>query len=177
MDGVPFHFDHYEDLTQLPLEEVKAWLHFGAEIADLSIPALTDDLMDLKHASSPAVPASGVAIQTAQFVFFETPFARCHLELDNLIDLAIWIDTPLDVALARNIREFMRQPELRSKLSAWLPDYLDGYLDAVRDMLLMQQETVGRAADITLDGTADLATNLSIAEREIRRLLKNRSCD
>ena len=175
MDGVPLHFDHYERLTQSPLEEVKAWLHFGAEIADLSIPRLADDLKGLKHGSALADPATGAVMQPTQLVFFETPFARCHRESGNLIDLAIWIDTPLDVALARNLQEFMQQPELRTELSSWLPDYLDGYLDAVRDMLLMQQEAVGGAADITLDGTADLATNISVAEMEIRRLLKNRA--
>jgi len=49
-----------------------------------------------------------------KYVLFETQFGRAHRETERHLDLLLWVDTPLDVALARSIRAsiagFLREP-------------------------------------------------------------------
>jgi uridine kinase len=162
------HFDHYETLTERPVEEMKSWLRAGADVEELVIERLPEDLARLKSGAA-VIDPTGLEIRPGEYIFFETPFARQHAASGALIDLAIWIDTPLDVALARNLREFTRRPEMRADLSSWLGPYLDSYLDVVRDLLLLQQEMVGGNADVVLDGMAPLETNVARASGEILR--------
>lgn len=166
-DATAIHFDHYETLTDRPIEEIRRWMLDGAALDDLVVERLPEDLARLK-AGTPVVDPTGVEITPGAYVLFETPFARQHQATGALIDLSIWIDTPLDVALARNLREFTRRPEMRAELVSWLGPYLDSYLDVVRDLLLMQQEQVGGNADLVLDGMATLDENVERARREIQ---------
>jgi uridine kinase len=160
------HFDHYETLTERPVEEMKRWLRDGADVDELVIERLPEDLARLK-AGTAVVDPTGVEIAPGDYVFFETPFARQHPATGALIDMSIWIDTPLDVALARNLREFVRRPEMRADLSHWLGPYLDSYLDVVRDLLLLQHEMIGGDADLVLDGMAPIGVNVAQARDAI----------
>lgn len=169
--GTAIHFDHYETLSERPLEEMKRWMRDGADVDELVIERLPEDLARLKNGSAVTDP-TGAEVPPGEYIFFETPFARRHRATGALIDLSIWIETPLDVALARNLREFTRRAEMRANLAEWLGPYLDSYLDVVRDLLLMQQEAVGGAADIVLDGMEDLEANIERAEREILARLR-----
>lgn len=166
-DATAIYFDHYEDLTARPGDAIRDWMQRGARIDELVIARLAEDLASLKRGLAVVDPATGETIAAAKYILFETPFARQHSATGHEIDLAIWIDTPLDVALARNIREFTRRPQMYGELGPWLRQYLDSYLGFVRDLLRMQQEVVGAAADVVLAGQADLETNLERAEQEI----------
>ena len=165
-DATAIHFDNYETLTDRPLDEIKRWMVNGADIDEFDVAGLPEDLARLKSGSAVVDPA-GMRIEAAPYIFFETPFARQHAATGRLIDLSIWIDTPLDVALARNLREFSRRPEMGDSLASWLEPYLDSYLDVVRDLLLMQERWVGAAADLVLDGLASLDANIAEAAREV----------
>lgn len=170
-DAAALHFDSYETLTERPLEEIRDWMRDGAEIDDLDIPRLPEDLARLKRGESVVDPATGRTVEARRYILFETPFARRHRATGSDIDLAIWIDTPLDVALARNVLEFTRRPEMYDEFVPWLRRYLESYLETVRELLRMQQEVVGRAADLVLDGQEPLEANLRRAEEEIRSRL------
>jgi hypothetical protein len=65
----------------------------------------------------------------------------------------LWVDTPLDVALARSIRASIagflreREPARLEERVRCLDGYVDGYLATVRSLLLMQPlELAVRAA-------------------------------
>jgi uridine kinase len=114
-----------------------------------------------------------VEIPPKKFIILEMPLGREHKSAAPYIDLLIWIDTPLDIALARKIKEITnhflkerREADGRDFV-AWLHQYLDNYLRAVRELLQMQKERVGRNADIILDGRYDFETMLGQAVREI----------
>lgn len=167
-DATAIHFDHYETLSERPPDEIKRWMRGGADIDELVVEGLPEDLARLRSGES-IVDPTGMEVPPAELIFFETPFARRHPPTGEHIDLSIWIDTPLDVALARNLREFTRRPDMSADLASWLGPYLDSYLDFVRELLIMQQELVGGTADVVLDGMRDLEANLADAEREIRQ--------
>ena len=71
--------------------------------------------------------------------------------------MVIWLDIPLDVALARKLREFTAQAladesEDPRRFLRWLDAYLDQYTEQVRAILQLQQQRVAADADIVLDG-------------------------
>ena len=166
-DAAAIYFDSYETLTRRPIEEIRRWMEAGADIQDLVIPGLPEDIDRLRGGKAVVDPLTGREVAPAKYILFETPFARLHAATGAHIDLAIWIDTPLDVALARNIRELTDRPEMQRDFVPWLRAYLDSYLRVVHDLLRMQQEGVGAAADLVLDGQEPLDTNRRRAEEEI----------
>jgi uridine kinase len=170
-DAEAIYFDSYEDLTARPLDEIHAWMQAGADPDEFVIPRLPEALDLLKRGESVVEPGTDRELQPAKYIVFETPFARHHRATGRHIDLSIWIDTPLDVALARNIREFTERPGMYGELAPWLRDYLDSYLGTVRELLCMQQEVVGGSADLVLDGLNELEVNVERAAAEILQRL------
>lgn len=162
------HFDHYETLTEHPIDDLRRWMEAGADLGEFVIPHLAEHLARLRSGLPVVDPSTGQTIAAGPQILFETPFARQHEATGKSIDLSIWIDTPLDIALARNLRDFTARPELYDDFRPWLSGYLDNYLSTVRDLLTMQREVVGAAADLRLDGRATVETNVDRAELAIR---------
>lgn len=171
VDATAIYFDSYEALTQQPIESIQRWMRDGADIDEFVIADLPEHLDRLKRGESVVDPLTGNETAAAKYILFETPFARQHGATGRHIDLSIWIDTPLDIALARNIREFTKRPEMPENFASWLHHYLDSYLEVVQELLRIQKQSVGTAAEFTLDGQSDLETNLGLAMSEITRRL------
>lgn len=166
-------YDNYEQTSKGSIDDIVRWMRDGADINHLDISRLADDLSKLKNGESVHDPLTQVEIIPEKFIILEMPLGREHKSAAPYIDLLIWIDTPLDIALARKIKEITnhflterREADGRDFV-AWLHGYLDHYLRAVRELLQMQKERVGRNADITLDGRCDFETMLGQAVREI----------
>ncbi|PKN19513.1 MAG: hypothetical protein CVU71_08400 [Deltaproteobacteria bacterium HGW-Deltaproteobacteria-6] len=166
-------YDNYEQTSKGSIDDIVRWMRDGADINHLDITRLAGDLAKLKNGESVYDPLTQVEIPPEKFIILEMPLGREHKSAAPYIDLLIWIDTPLDIALARKIKEIThhflqerREADGRDFV-AWLNRYLDNYLRAVRELLEMQKERVGRNADIILDGKCDFETMLGQAVREI----------
>jgi uridine kinase len=161
-DVTTIHFDSYEKATEKSLPEIVQWMRDGADYDELSIPGLSEDLRRLKNGQAIRDPSSNTEIVPGKYILFETPLGRGHTELARHIDLLLWIDVPLDVALARKAIEFIdrvlsqKDPKRHADFIAWLGGYLDNYLMGIRDILVIQNERIGADADITIDGLSDL---------------------
>lgn len=172
-DASILFYDNYEQTSKGSIDDIVRWMRDGADINHLDITRLADDLSKLKNGESVHDPLTQVEIPPKKFIILEMPLGREHKSAAPYIDLLIWIDTPLDIALARKIKEITnhflkerREADGRDFV-AWLHQYLDNYLRAVRELLQMQKERVGRNADIILDGRYDFETMLGQAVREI----------
>lgn len=148
-DACAIHMDHYERMTREPVEAVARWAERGADFDELPVPGLAEHLRRTKEEAA------------SRYIVFETQFGRAHRETAPLIDLLLWIDVPLEVALARKVKGLCaealrdgREQAARERL-AWLEGYLGGYLGLVRRLLLVQAERVRPLADLVLDGGAD----------------------
>jgi uridine kinase len=156
------------------IDAIERWMKNGAPIDELSVPGLADALSRLKRGESVTDPVSGVPIPAGQWIVLEMPLGREHAATAPFIDFLIWIDTPLDLALARKIREFVAhfpagagETDARAFLS-WLAGYLDNYLRVVRRMLEIQRERVPRHADVILDGRSAFDALLRQAVEAVR---------
>lgn len=173
-DASILYYDHYELSTRKSMDDMKQWMRSGARIDDLDVPGLADDLLRLKRGESVTDPRTGAPLRAAPWIVFEMPLGREHTATARFIDLLLWIDTPLDMALARKIREFIADFQAAAgehnarPFLAWLGGYLDNYLGFVRTMLEFQRERVPVHADVILDGRNDFDTLVRQALAAIR---------
>jgi uridine kinase len=162
-DAATLTFDHYEDVTRKSPHELMQWLEAGADINQFEFESLARDLERLKQGVAVVSPVTGETVEPRTYVVFEMPFGRAHAATAPFIDLVLWIDIPLDIALARKLREhagmFLHrfQAEEHRQCLAWLHGYLDNYLLFVHDVLAVQLDKVRPGADLLLDGREDPA--------------------
>ncbi|MBG9796127.1 hypothetical protein ABD76_28360 [Paenibacillus dendritiformis] len=98
------YFDDYT-FEECP-EDICEWVENGADYDDWNLAPLARDLQSLLRTQPPP-----------SIVILDYPFAYLNSALRGHIDLSIFIDTPLDIALARRI----------------LRDYSEGSIDDVRE--------------------------------------------
>lgn len=172
-DAVALHFDHYERMTEQPIEEVRQWMEEGADLDRMPVPGLPEALQSLKLGGTVVDPLTGAQILPAKHILFETQFGRRHAATGRHIDFLVWIDVPLDIALARKMRQFAQAVDPRSidharTFSPWLKEYLDNYLEVVGALLRRQRETVAAEADLVVDGTGDPAEQARAVEQAFK---------
>jgi len=151
-DADALHMDDYENMTRLPIDAVAHWFRAGADIDAFDFPRLQADL-ERRRAGA------------GRWIVFETQFGRAHRATGALVDFLIWIDTPLDVALARSVRAALA----RGAGADWLARYLEQYVGTVRELLEMQRARVAPGADLVLDGMQAAETLAALAQREVLR--------
>lgn len=139
------HFDDYETFTARDPAEIEAWVGRGAPFAEITAPKFSEDLARLR--------AGG-----ASYVVVDAPIGRAHPSTAAVIDFLIFIDTPLDVALARVIKAQAARAAQAGLPAAqgfvtWLEAYLDGYTRFTRRIYGIQRARVMPQADLVLDGT------------------------
>jgi len=159
-DATSIHFDAYEIATSRPVAEIIQSIRDGEGYDDFASPQLAIDLAALKNGEAIITPDEG-PVEPAKYILFEMPMGREHGPTAHLIDLVLWIDLPLDVALVRKLREYIAlaaddtDPARARDFVAWLDGYLENYQSGVRDTLEVQRDRVGGTADMTIGGTMD----------------------
>ena len=118
------------------------------------------------------------SVTPRKYIVLETQFGRAHSATAALIDLLIWIDVPLEVALARKLKAFAgealreERPHAARDRLAWLEGYLGNYLALVRRLLVLQAERVRPQADLVLDGSGALEPMVARASEHILQRLR-----
>ena len=128
-------FDDYD--IEMP-GDWSDWLARGADFNEWQVGGLQADLFDMKRSEG-----------SSPWVLFEAPLGRAHTATGSMIDFVVYIDTPLEVALAR---------WLRRRLAESTPEAIAGYVslyeNVLRDVYLEQRRQVRPSADLVLDGLA-----------------------
>ncbi|MFN9610708.1 MAG: uridine kinase [bacterium] len=164
--------DHYQHMTELAIEAIAAWAARGADSDELPIPHLAEHLNLLRHGSCVVNPATGRSIKPSRYIIFETHFGRSHKATGSQIDWLVWIDTPPDLALARNLRGFLRplctSMDAKSILNEleWIKGYLENYEQVVSDLVRWQRAWVRPQANQIIN--PDLPTREAAREISIR---------
>ncbi len=173
-DAAVIHYDHYERVTREPMDNLLLWMRSGADVNRFHLPELARDLAALKRREPVVDPSTREEITPGTHIVFETPFGKEHRQTAEFIDLLIWIDVPLDVALARKMREFTAAVLAGENAGhsrdflVWMHTYLDNYLRGIHDLLRIQRERVRAKADIIVDGSRDLPSMVQQALAGIR---------
>jgi uridine kinase len=174
-DACAIHMDDYERMTREPIADVARWAERGADFDELAVPLLGEHLRRLKGGEAVVQPG-GSTVAPRKYIVLETQFGRAHRATGPLIDLLVWIDVPLEVALARKLKAFSAEA-LRDEAAGararleWLDGYLASYLSLVRRLLVIQAARVRPQADVIVDGSAEAGTLVRRAcEQVLERL-------
>ena len=162
-DAVALHFDDYDDTNVHP-NDIQGWFAAGADYDAYETPVFTGHLQALKAGRTIRYPIGDVTIAPARYVVADAPLGRAHADSGRFIDLMVFIDTPLDIAMARRVLREIDREEYRTPDEAldYVKGELSGYLAQARPIYEEFQERMRASSDLIVDGTLSID---AIAER------------
>ena len=128
------HFDDY--VFEGEGDNFYQWVLDGADYNVWNLEPLAKDILRVKHNGN------------CDYVILDYPFAYCHEQIRKYIDVAFFIDTPLDIALARRILRDMGNAsgkDIRKDLTR--------YLKYARIAFVQMQKDILPSSDYVIDGT------------------------
>ena len=131
------HFDDYS--FEGEVDDFYTWVKNGADYNVWNLSPLIKDILEIKKHKK------------CDYLLLDYPFAYCHNELSQYIDCAIFIDTPLDIAMARRILRDMNNAtaeEIRYDVDMYLKYARVAYIQMLKDIL--------PSSDYVIDGTKEL---------------------
>jgi hypothetical protein len=132
-----FCFDDF-DATNIYPSDFFEWHQRGGNLEEFDCPGMR------------AAVDEEIRQQKKKHIVLDYPFGREHSRFRELIELSVWVDTPLDVALARRILRDNPASSLLDPLREDLNEYL------VRGRLLYLDSRHRDACDLILDGSKPL---------------------
>jgi uridine kinase len=162
-------FDDYITLGN-DIAQIRAWVDAGADLDEIKTPMLAVDLRKLSTGEAIRLPETGRRIEPADFIILEEPFGRSRLELSPLIDFAVFIEAPPDIALARRtLREIETWQEDPARLIGAISIQLQAFIAVGRDAYLAAARAARQSADIVLDGLQPIDALAAALVGEINR--------
>ncbi len=143
---------YFDDYDLDGPDNIMDWVERGANCNEWNLDPLISDLR--RHATS----------ENIEYILLDYPFARLHDQLRN-IDLAIFIDTPLDIAMARRLRR-----DFMNKDTEAIMDDLSNYLSQGRIGYESMLETTMPNSDLTISGSLSVDEIVDRICEEIRNL-------
>ncbi|WP_100333615.1 nucleoside/nucleotide kinase family protein [Bacillus alkalisoli] len=143
-------FDDYE-FEQAP-DDLIQWVNQGANYNLWNLDPIISDIESLK-----------VSKEVPSYILLDYPFSYMNDKMKNHIDLSIFIDTPLDVAMARRIL----RDHTDSQISEVHND-LHFYLQYGRTAYLEMEYKIKPNADTVIDGTLPTGRIVELIIKEIR---------
>lgn len=170
-DAVSLHFDDYDDTNVHP-GDIQRWFAAGADYDAYKTPVFTRHLEALKKGKGISYPVGGTILGPATYVVADAPLGRAHFDSGRLIDLMVFIDTPLDIASARRVlRDINRQIGCTAdEAIQHVKEELSAYLVGAKPIYQEFQVRMRATSDAIVDGT------LSVDEivEEIRATMESR---
>jgi uridine kinase len=119
-------------------DDIPEWVERGGDCNEWKLMPLVSDINSLTSPISSEI----------DFILLDYPFANSHNEMKGYIDLTVFIDTPLDIAMARRImRDFSKAS------SEQIHNELAHYLSRGRDAYLNMLNTTKPNSELIIDGS------------------------
>lgn len=181
------HFDDYIELGT-DADDIQQWVAAGAPADAIKTPQLADDLTTLRSHRAVHPPGRSTPVAPARLILLEEPFGRARSSIAPLIDLALHLELPADIALARrSLRRAQARPD--STETNWHAETLEdlaaqfqAYLGPQRQAYRLAEAQAKALADLVLDGLHPLPDLAAQAQQAIAELpaqpalhIKNRS--
>ncbi|MFY0762103.1 hypothetical protein AB1K32_25205 [Metabacillus dongyingensis] len=143
-------FDDY-NFENAPADIIK-WVNDGADYNVWNLDPLLSDIEEITD--SKEVPS---------YILLDYPFSYKNDKIKNHIDLSIFIDTPLDVAMARRILRDYTESQ-----SNEIQKELNFYLQYGRRAYLEMENTIKPDSDTVIDGTLSPDRIVELILKEMR---------
>lgn len=131
------HFDDYTFNGEV--EDFYRWTLDGADYNVWDLSPFEKDINTIKNDKS------------YEYLLLDYPFAYCNDTIKDYIDYAVFIDTPLDIAMARRVlRDFKNATaeEIHNDMKIYLKYARISYIQMLKD--------IRPSSDYVVDGTKDL---------------------
>lgn len=128
------YFDDYE-FDECP-KDFFEWVQNGSDFNDWNIEILVNDIKELLHKND------------FDYLLLDYPFAYKNKQGAPYIDFTVFIDTPLDIAMARRIlRDMIDKPSdlLKNDMNCYLSEARVSYLETIK--------IVKPNSDLVVDGS------------------------
>ncbi|WP_281955806.1 hypothetical protein [Pseudophaeobacter arcticus] len=179
------HFDDYIELGT-DAGDIRQWVAAGAPADAIQTPRLADDLAALRSNRAVHPPGRSAPVAPAGLILLEEPFGRARSAIAPLIDLALHLELPPDIALARRSLRRARAypgPDSPDPIAAnWHAETLEdlvaqfqAYLGPQRQAYRLAEAQAKALADVILDGLQPLPDLAAQAQRAIASLPDSRS--
>lgn len=146
-------FDSYRSSSTYP--EAAAWTEAGADPNEFKLPRFDEAVRALKSGRSIHDPDSGMEVKPAPYLILEEHFGRGRESLRDLIDLAVYVDTPLEVAYIRKLArktDFLPWEDDPSLFIQNLRSNMEWYQRIGRRFYLAVRARVRENCDLIVDG-------------------------
>ena len=161
LNATALYWDDFDEISESPSDYVK-WYETSKNYNDWKYDALADVLKKLKSGEKVICPATKKELLPTDYVIFDAPLGRKHKTTGQYIDYCIFLDTPLDIALARRLLRNYRDKNNLNIADILLE--LDFYLASSRPLYEMDYQNKDQF-DLIADGS--LST-----EKQVELILK-----
>ncbi len=128
------------------------WIEDGADPNEFQTPQFVSDILELKKGNSILHPETNKEVKPANFLFVEEPFGRGRESISGLINFSIYLDTPLEVALARRLLRMSNLPP-QNNPEVNIQEHLIWYLRVGRNFYIAVERSARKNCDFIADGT------------------------
>ncbi len=136
-----YNFDGPEDMIE--------WIDHGSNPDEWNLSPLISDIKKL-------------LMEPLDYIILDYPFAYLHSKTSELIDFTVFIDTPLDIAMARRITRDFKNGSVEDiivDLNNYIQKGRQGYLDMLN--------TIKPNSDLVVDGTLPVSDIVSVIIQHI----------
>lgn len=142
-------WDDFDDISTAP-ENYVEWYNTGKDYSEWKYDALAEVLNQLKMKKKIICPATKKPLIPTDYIIFDAPLGRKHTATGQYIDYSIFLNTPLDVALARRILRDFREKSNLNIMEIF--EELDCYLTSTRPLYVMSYDE-NKDYDFIIDGS------------------------
>jgi len=139
------YFDDRNYDSDSGIDDIVKWINDGADVNLWDLRRLADDIDRLIN-------------ESYDFIVLDYPFGYKHNLIGSYLDYSVFIDTPLDINLARRI---LRDYDKKTMISCWtnsttIFDDMEYYLQHGRNAYIKSLEGSKADADLIIDGSLSL---------------------
>ena len=112
----------------------------------------------VKKGKAVTSPVSGSKIGPSKYIVVDAPLGRVHTESGKYFDFMVFVDTPLDVAMARRLSRDLAldSADNETETIANLMAEAEAYPHKIRPIFTSHAERIKPTCDLVLDGTLSL---------------------
>lgn len=143
------YFDNYEYVKQP--DNIYEWVENGSNPNEWDLSSLVNDIMNI------------IKNECVDYIILDYPFGRQNYPVKDFIDMTVYIDTPLDISLARRIIRDYKESTVDEIINE-----LDFYLTKSRLCFTEHNENM-KASDLIVDGSLSLDKILYIIMDDIKQ--------
>lgn len=143
------YFDDRNYDSDSGIDDICKWIKEGADVNMFNLDLLAEDIEMLIN-------------ETPDYIFMDYPFGYRHNLIAKYIDLSIFINTPLDIALARRI---IRDYDNTTIFNIF--DDLNQYITQGRNAYLYGLDSAKSSADFEVDGSKSVSAIVTIINEQL----------